>query len=277
MNDKIIQVLRYPGSKWNITEWIISNMPPHKAYLEPFFGSGAVFFRKDPVGYETINDLNSDVTNLFKIIRDKPEELTYLVDNTPFSREEFYGAHGNENLSDIEKARCFLIRSWQGFGARQSSKSGWSCEIKPGAKQNSIVKRWNRVTEAIAATAERLKWVQIENINAIDLIKRYYDKNILIYADPPYIFETRTGGKYYTHEMTNEEHLELIKVLNNHPGPVLLSGYESELYINNLNGWQEKQLFAMTEKGQTRKEILWINNNALKQLEIMGEQTKLFI
>lgn len=170
---QITPVLKYPGSKWNVADWIISHMPEHEAYLEPFFGGGAIFFSKEPVGYETINDINSDVTNLFKIIRDYPAELAYLVNFTPYSRQEFdLSWTDSEGLSEIEKARLFLIKCWQGFGGRLSSKPGWACEIQPGAKRNSIVNRWNRVPKAISSIVERLKNAQIENMDAIKLIKK---------------------------------------------------------------------------------------------------------
>jgi DNA adenine methylase len=271
-----IPVLKYPGSKWNISDWIISSMPPHKAYLEPFFGGGAVFFSKEPVGYETINDINSDVTNLFKVIRERPDELSWLVDVTPYSRKEFLEAHHNRPENELERARVFLVKCWQGFGSRLSSRPGWSCEIKPGAKQNSIVGRWNKVPEAIQLVTGRLKNAQIENMDAVTLIKRYRREDILIYADPPYVMESRTGGKYYSHEMTNEQHIRLLEVLNQHPGPVLISGYESDLYQEHLEEWTIKKIQATTEKGQVRTEILWINKTALERIESAADQGKLF-
>lgn len=69
------RILHYPGSKWSMADWIIRHMPEHKTYLEPFFGSGAVFFNKQPSGIETINDMDSSIVNLFKVIRDNPEKL----------------------------------------------------------------------------------------------------------------------------------------------------------------------------------------------------------
>lgn len=82
-------VIKYPGAKWSIAEWIISLMPPHKSYLEPFFGSGAVFFRKPPSRIETINDADGEIVNLFTVIRDRSEELVRAVTLTPYSREEY--------------------------------------------------------------------------------------------------------------------------------------------------------------------------------------------
>ena len=72
-------VIKYPGAKWRIADWIIGMMPEHKSYLEPFFGSGAIFFRKPPSRIETINDLDGDAVNLFTCIRDRPDELDRAV------------------------------------------------------------------------------------------------------------------------------------------------------------------------------------------------------
>jgi len=277
MCEKLFPPLRYPGSKWNIVDWIISFMPEHHAYLEPFIGGGSVLFSKKPVGYETINDLNGDVVNLFKVIREQPERLAEIVAYTPYSRAEFDMAwECSENIDELERARIFLVKCWQGFGARLSSKPGWSCEVKPGGRYNSIVNRWNRVPEAIMFATNRLKNVQIENMDAIKLIKRYQNDEILIYADPPYLSQTRTGGKYYSNEMADDKHIELLETLKKHKGPVLLSGYDSDLYNNLLKGWTKKQLSTTTEKGQTRIETLWLNPVVINKLEKENNQLNLF-
>ncbi|WP_338022014.1 DNA adenine methylase [Anaerobacillus isosaccharinicus] len=97
-----------------------------------------------------------------------------------------------------------------------------------------------RFPEKIAAVAERLIGVQIENQPAIELIKRYSRQNVLIYANPPYILSTRTTSSY-KHEMTEEDHEELLDVLEDHPGPVILSGYTHPLYDGKLKGWRREQ------------------------------------
>lgn len=106
----IPRILHYPGSKWSMANWIISHFPEHKVYLEPFFGSGAIFFRKQPSVLETINDIDSNVTNLFKVIRDYPEKLAEIVNWTPLSREEYYNSFDADPNDAIERARVFLIR-----------------------------------------------------------------------------------------------------------------------------------------------------------------------
>lgn len=127
-------------------------------------------------------------------------------------------------------------------------------------------KEWLHFPDRIAAVAERLKGVQIENQPAIDLIKRYSRQNVLIYADPPYLLSTRTTSSY-KHEMTDQEHMDLLEALSEHPGPVLLSGYENDLYNDQLRGWRKEYKVAKAEGGAKRKEILWINPVAAEQCD----------
>lgn len=79
-------VVKYPGSKWRIAEWIISFFPEHHSYVEPFFGSGAVLFNKERSNIETVNDLDGNVVNLFECIREDPEKLARSIYLTPYSR-----------------------------------------------------------------------------------------------------------------------------------------------------------------------------------------------
>lgn len=124
-------VLKYPGSKWKMAEWIISLMPPHKSYLEPFFGSGAVFFKKEPSRIETINDMDGEIVNLFRCIREEPEELMRCVTMTPYSRAEYEQAWGKFRFRagvpsvGVEAARMTLVRYWQSHGSTSVYKGGW--------------------------------------------------------------------------------------------------------------------------------------------------------
>lgn len=253
------RMLKYPGSKWRLADWIISHFPPHTTYLEPFFGSGAVFFTKEPSKVETINDLDGNVVNLFRVIRERPEELAAQVEMTPWAREEYYLSY--ERPQDpLENARRFLVRYWQGFGSRLGNNAGWKNNIEG---RNSGLCVWQSLPERIKVVADRLKGVQIENQPAVQLIERYGFKTVLIYADPPYLWTTRSdrakGRKLYVHEMTEAEHIELLEALDRHPGPVLLSGYDSRLYNERLRHWVRRKAKATAEKGLARVEVLYLN------------------
>ena len=265
-----MKVLKWPGSKWSIGKKIIEMMPKHNIYLEPFFGSGAVFFSKSPCNTEILNDLDGEVVNLFRTIRDNSEELAKKVFLTPYSREEYKESYerNNKDLDNIEKARQFLIRSNMARAGMQYYSSSWR-HAGPvlGAKTKQRVNGdWNKVPERILEAAVRLKDAEIENKNAFDLIKKYNREDCWIYVDPPYLLSTRRQ-RYYNVEMTeDQEHLELLELLKKHSGSVIISGYESKLYEDVLSGWNTKEIRANAEQGKKRIEVLWFNFELPKQI-----------
>lgn len=233
-------------------------MPEHKVYLEPFFGSGAVLFNKPATDIETINDIDGNIINLFKVIREQPGELARAVELTPYSRQEYL--HSFEalqgNLSDIERARIFLIRCWMARGGKTSDRTGWRHNVNPITI--NAVPDWLGVPATIMEAAERLQGVQIENSDAVELTEKYNREDCLIYADPPYLLETRTK-RHYANEMSIEQHESLLLALNNHSGFVMLSGYDSDMYNDILDGWTKKTKMATTEAGNKKQEVLWLN------------------
>lgn len=256
------RILHYPGSKWSLADWIIDHMPPHRTYLEPYFGSGAVLFNKEPVALETINDISGDVVNLFRIIREQPAELARVVQGTPYARDEFKAAH-TLAADDVERARRFLVRCWQSIRVKTGSISGWRCRAT--AEDAYRPRQWNDLPENIAAVAERLKLVQIENRPALQVIARYNRPDVLIYADPPYLLGGRNGAIYES-EMSEADHAELLDALLAHTGPAILSGYDSPLYSSKLSDWRREERQQVIETGQSRTEVLWINPVAAGQV-----------
>ena len=256
-------VLRYPGSKWSMAGWIVDHMPPHKHYLEPYFGSGAVFFSKPRSKVETINDINGDVVNLFSVLRTRPEELAAAIYMTPWARAEYYESY-NRTGDPFEDARRFLVRCWQAYGARINWRSGWKNQVA-GSAGKVVTAVWQDLPARILSVAERLRGVQIEQVPALELITRCRNENVLIYADPPYLGWSKRG--LYSEGMEEAEHLDLLKALKRHPGPVILSGYFTDLYHEELDGWIRRDKKAMAEGGRAREECIWINPVAAEALE----------
>jgi DNA adenine methylase len=225
-----LKVLKWPGSKWNIADRIIELMPKHKIYLEPFFGSGAVFFSKAPSNTEILNDLDGEITNLFKCVRDNPEELAQEVYFTPYSREEYKKSYSrSDSETDIEKARQFLARSNMARAGIQYYSSGWrhAGPVLDTICKQRVVGDWNKLSPNIIEAAARLKDAEIENMNAIDLIKKY-------------------------------------------SGPVMVSGYDSKLYNDLLHGWDKIEIKSNAEQGKKRVEIVWTNYEMPKQISLFG-------
>ncbi|NGQ95033.1 DNA adenine methylase [Brevibacillus sp. SYP-B805] len=266
---KYPRILHYPGSKWSMADWIIEHMPEHDVYLEPFFGSGAVLFNKPRSPLETVNDLDDDVINLFKVIRDRKEELAEKIRWTPYSREE-YNLSYEKTDDELEDARRFLVRCWQAIGAKTSDRTGWRSNIQlDKAPHKTWPKQWSELPNEILVVSERLKEVQIENQPAIKIIERYRYPGVFIYADPPYVLSTRSN-RMYRYEMTDDDHMELLEILDKHPGPVMLSGYANPLYDERLKHWRREEIKGFADRGKPRTEVVWINPVAADQV---GQQT----
>lgn len=265
-------VLKYPGAKWKCAEWITSYFPPHRFYIEPYFGSGAVFFAKEPGSYETINDIDGNVVNFFKACRDYPDQLARAITLTPFSRDEYMSIQeprAGEEIAltgdCVEDARRFAVRCFQGFGSILADRSGWKNTKHANGPINPRV--WAGVPDAVLETAKRLKNAQIESTDAIALIKACTAKDCLVYADPPYLGSVRNGKRFYRHEMMDEErHVQLLTALLDHPGPVILSGYDNELYNTMLAGWEKATKRTRANSGGERQEVLWMNFKAERNL-----------
>lgn len=250
--------LRYPGSKWSLAEQIVSHFGPHYHYVEPYFGSGAVFFTKEVSPHELVNDMNSLAVNFFRMLRDRTEDLIFALEATPWSRAEYDDSHIVTG-DDLEDARRFVTRIWQAHASDLAKKTGWK---NRGSKQRArgMSQRWQRVPGELAELAMRLQDAEIECRPAIDVIRRFATKDTLIYADPPYLMETRTQ-KMYANEMTVEEHVQMLEALVAHPGPVVISGYENTLYNEYLPDWHNVVVKApKVEGGAHRYEALWIKH-----------------
>ncbi len=250
-------ILNYPGAKWGMARMICSLMPPHKSYLEPFFGSGAVFFNKSPSAIETVNDIDGDIVNFFSVLRDEPERLAEAVSLTPYAREVFDDAHENRGTDPFDKAYRFAIRSRMGHGFKTYQKTGFKIDVF-ARERSYCVDCWNKLPQGIREAATRLKNVQIENRPALEVIKKFNHDNVLIYADPPYLLDTR-GGKQYRHEMNEQDHLDLLDALKQHKGYVILSGYPHEMYDRELAGWTRITKKTYNQNADQRTEVLWRN------------------
>lgn len=248
--------LRYPGSKWSIAERIVSYFGAHYHYIEPYFGSGAVFFTKTASPHEFINDSNSVVTNFFRVLRDRTDDLCWALETTPWSRDE-YDLSDTIASDELETARRFVVRIWQAHASDLAKKTGWK---NRGAKQRArgMSIRWQRVPAELSQMAHRLKDAEIENRPALEVMRRFPAGDCLIYADPPYLPSTRTQ-KMYGQEMTESDHQEMLEVLLSHNGPVVLSGYDNDIYNAALSDWEQILVQPpKVEKAAIRIEKLWV-------------------
>ena len=248
-------VLKYPGAKNRLTPWIIDYIPEHKVYVEPFAGSLAVLFAKERSHIETVNDINQDIVNFFRILRDQPEELKGLLQYTPYSRKEYELAY--EPAEDpMERARRFAVKCWMSFAAGNRYKNGFK-NGQQGSAPNPA-RAWAMLPETSEEAAKRLAGVQIECLPALELVQRYHSEDVFLYLDPPYLSDARNHN-LYQYEMMKADHEELLQVIQHHPGKILISGYENNLYDEELKGWEKVQKQTTAENGASRTETLWMN------------------
>lgn len=193
-----------------MAKWIVEQIPEHEVYLEPFFGSGAVLFNKA----------------ISPIVRDSPVELAHATDLTPYAKEEYLQSYEQleNDISDLERARLFLIRCWYAHSGKTGTTTSWRHNISGGNAK--ALKEWNKLPALILNVSERLKSVQIDNMDALKLIKKYNSKDCFIYADPPYLRKTKTQGMYQ-YEMRQEQHINFLEIIKEHRGPVIISVYRT--------------------------------------------------
>ncbi|HEY3857655.1 MAG TPA: DNA adenine methylase [Verrucomicrobiae bacterium] len=259
-------VFGWYGGKFSHLEWLLPLLPTTPYYCEPFAGSGAVLLNRPPSGVETYNDLDGEVVNFFRVLRDEQEELQRAIALTPFSREEFARACKlDDSLIPLERARRFYVRARQvrtGL-AQMASVGRWAnCTNTIRAGMSGVVSRWLGAVEQLPEIALRLIRVQIENRPAVDCIKLYDSEDTLFYCDPPYIHETRGDSKAYAYEMTDDQHGELAEVLNSARGKVALSNYDCDLMTKLYpSKFWTKLHFKKTNHStkDVRTETLWIN------------------
>ena len=253
--------LRYRGGKWRIGKWIIGFFPRHECYVEPFSGAAGVLFKKEPSPLECINDLDEDVVNFFKVLRERPKELVRSLELTPYSRSE-HNLSYNPTDDPLEKARRIFVRCFIGRGST-SRRSGFRIQSKTYGWK-SIKPKQFKTLEHLWAAADRLKYVQIECKPALDVIKAFDAPGTLFYVDPPYLGDCRPkSSKLYSHELMDESsHRELSEVLSDLQGMAIISGGQSDLYNDLYSGWRLETKVALGEQQKRYIECLWISPNA---------------
>jgi DNA adenine methylase len=258
-------ILRYHGGKWRITPWIISYIPVHKIYVELFGGGGSVLLRKPRSYSELYNDLDGEIVNLFRIARDRGDELREKLVLTPFSREEFILAYEPSD-DPLEQARRTVARSYMGFGSSAATEGKSIKGNNPLTGFRSNTKRiggthagdWMNYPDALVGIIERLQGVTIENKNALDIIPTHDSNETVFYADPPYLPSVRDYGNDYRYEMREEDHIQLAEKLNHVKGAVLISGYHSDLDDDLYKGWMRREKNTYADGSHPRTEVLWM-------------------
>lgn len=261
-------VLRYHGGKWTLAPWVLAHFPAHKVYVEPYGGAASVLLRKPRVYAEIYNDMDGDVVNVFRVLRDvkMAADLQAALRLTPFAREEFLGSYEVADCP-VERARRTILRAFAGFGS-----AAYNSDYKTGFRRKSFRSGtspawdWKNYPDAVQGFTDRLQGVTIENAPALEVILAVDREDVLFYVDPPYVDATRqkraAGAKVYRHEMSDDDHRALADILHAVKGMVVLSGYRCALYDELYAGWRRLDRRAYADKASPRTESLWISPRA---------------
>lgn len=270
--------LRWHGGKWLLAPWIISCFPPHRRYVEPFGGAASVLLRKPRVYAEVWNDLDGEVVNFFRVLRDPAmaARLVELLELTPYSRAEFEVSRTMlAAMDDVERARTLVVRSFMGFGsnAHSSMPNGHrQTGFRASSNRSGTTPSgdWRNYPDSLRQIISRMRGVNLESRPAAFVIEKQDSPETLFYCDPPYVHATRSSGakhddvKYrmYRHEMNDAGHAELLEQLRSVKGMVVLSGYHTDLYDQALAGWTRREKETYADGARPRTEVLWLNPQA---------------
>lgn len=253
---------------------IIKLFPEHKMYVEGFGGAAHILFKKQPSQIEIYNDIHNGLYLLFKYLRDDNlrEELIKKIQLTPYSRQEFMECKKTwrNETNELEKIRKFYTATMQSVGG--TGEGGWQYSKTLSRRgMSQCVSRWlGNVDDNLVNAIERLREIQIENLDIVQLIDKYNYEDTLFYLDPPYIQDTRSAKKVYEHEMSIDKHKELVNKLLHIKGKVILSGYDHEIYNKLIDkGWEKVLLGEYSKRSQKHnegeldkgKEFVWVNYN----------------
>jgi DNA adenine methylase len=257
--------ISWHGGKSRFASHIIAVFPSHHTYCEVFGGSGAVLLAKEPSKVDIFNDIDGELVNLFRVIRDPDlcDRLQKACQSTLYARSEFEFAL--ETTDDpAERARRFLVRQRMG---RSGLGERWSYSVADSRRNMaSVVRRWQATIQRLSGLHQRLRTVQIEQDDWREILHRYDGEGTLFFLDPPYAPDTRIGGRY-SHEMTRGDHDDLMDRLLRLKGMVVLSGYLHAAYEPlEACGWQRRSYKVTAYSSDNRSqrvEQLWLSPTAI--------------
>jgi DNA adenine methylase len=254
----------YYGGKTRLASQIAALLQQHRHYVEVCGGSLALLLAKRPARLETANDLDTDLMTFWTVLRDRPDELMRACAFTPHARQEARAARElPDDLDDLERARRVWVLLTQSR-ASTYRPTGWRHHVAPDRSATSMARYLTGYLRRMETVARRLREVSLECRPALEVIDTYgRHADVLLYVDPPYLRSARTSTNY-RHELPHEtEHRALATALRACKATVVVSGYPSALYDQELfPDWHRHQLHTGTGQGgrwATRTEVLWSN------------------
>ncbi|RYF26602.1 MAG: DNA adenine methylase [Flavobacteriales bacterium] len=252
--------ISYYGGKQKLATKILSLIPQHVLYCEPFLGGAAVFFAKAKSEVEVINDTNKELINFYRIVQTDFVALEMEIRISLHSRDLHRKASVIYNhpdmFSDIKRAWAVWVLSTQSFSAQLDSS--WGYDVSKNTTTKKIINNKERFTEEMAI---RLQNVQIEAADALYIIKGRDSINSFFYCDPPYF--NSDCGHYDGYSEQDFENLLITLselkgkfLLSSYPSPLLqkyckqfgwnMWSVESGVTINNKGGYLKRKVEVLT-------------------------------
>lgn len=252
-------VIPYFGGKSRLAKTIIEMMPEHGCYIEPFAGGASVLFAKEPSKTEVLNDLDVDLSTLYRVVKNHPEELYRqfkftLVSRTEFEREKIVNPEG---LTDIQRAARYLYLQKSSFGGLIVGQSfGTGTTGKPRFNlltlENTLEQAWQRLIN-----------VYIECRDFRKLIPQYDRPHTFFFIDPPY---WKIPG--YKTDFVEQDFKDLAKILKNLKGKFLMTindTPEVREIFSEFNVQEVELKYSVTKskkaRAKTRTELIFTNYN----------------
>lgn len=257
---KIRPPIKCPEQKWHLKDFIISNFPEgyeQMTYVEPFCAGGAIFLNKNASTTEVICDSDQGIVALFKAIRDEPKEFITRIKRTKYSERAFKIAL-NKSQTEFED---YIDRAVNEYILRKMSRGGkkkafaWSDKLA-----DETANEWEAMTDKLSEISDRVQNTTVLCKNFVEVIKVWDEDNTLFYFDPPALRSIPIDESTEPHELSVEDHMNLIHLAKNAKGKVIISGFSCPLYNRSLKSWKCKKKTATASQTKSKHvDCIWTN------------------
>ncbi len=257
---------------------ILPNIPEHKYYVEPFCGTAIVYLHKQPAKASTLNDIDGNIVNFFRVLQDrkKTQELLRRLRYTPFAKEEYRRAclllSSRRDLDDVTRAWAFYVAQYM------SMKHAYNADLEGlhfGYSIRNIEKnrpQWRFIGKVrrLIKIAEKLRNCQILNEDGVEVMCKFDSSETFMFVDPPYLTSTvRSKSRIYANDYDDTLHERLLDFALKAKSKIMIASYPNEMYDELLkHGWvridKEKLICAghytnKRKKLSRRTESLYLN------------------
>lgn len=275
-NSKKLIAFNYFGGKFTWLDQLYSHFPSDViCFVDLFCGSLSVSLNYRTKAIKTANDLNSDITNFFCVLRDQKEKLIEKLELTPCSIDE-YNSCWEPSLDPVEQARRFFTRtrlSYLSLGGQRKNKGMILAKTALNAKGGETVSRWNRGIEKLDIVAKEIRTgYQITNWGFEECIEKMDFEDAFFYCDPPYTKRSRKSYNDYKFEFSDDDHSRLSDKLHGIKGKAMVSGYECSLMNSLYSDWRLVKFAPKLNNARVTEsqECIWMNYDNTSELNLFN-------